>query len=199
MSDSPGLEKLTVLVLSHEERAIALLQDGLPESCRIVGRSLIAPQDISPEIAVVRPDLIAVSAPVATSEMIALAEQVMLDRPCPVIVFVDSDPEGLAAVAIRLGVASFVVNGMSTERIGSLVTVALERFKRFRSLEDELQRSRDSLAARKTIERAKGLLMKSRNLSEQEAYEALRTMAMRQGKSLKSVCESVIAMSDLLP
>lgn len=199
MSDSPGLEKLTVLVLSHEERAIARLQDGLPESCRIVGRSLIAPRDISPEIAVVRPDLIAVSAPVATSEMIALAEQVMLDRPCPVIVFVDSDPEGLAAVAIRLGVASFVVNGMSTERIGSLVTVALERFKRFRSLEDELQRSRDSLAARKTIERAKGLLMKSRNLSEQEAYEALRTMAMRQGKSLKSVCKSVIAMSDLLP
>jgi len=96
-------------------------------------------------------------------------------------------------------VTSFVVDGLNASRIGPLITIALERHKLVSTLQGELQKSKDNLAARKTVERAKGLLMQTRGMSEQEAYQSLRSTAMRQGKSLKSVCDAVISLSDLLP
>ena len=128
-----------------------------------------------------------------------ISERLAASTQLPILWFVKRDEENLAPQAIRGGVTSFVVDGLNASRIGPLITIAVERHKLVSTLQGELQKSKDNLAARKTVERAKGLLMQTRGMSEQEAYQSLRSTAMRQGKSLKSVCDAVISLSDLLP
>ncbi|MEL6830929.1 MAG: ANTAR domain-containing protein, partial [Pseudomonadota bacterium] len=117
----------------------------------------------------------------------------------PVVVFADDDPERLAAAAIRSGISSFVIDGLEVGRVRPVLEIALERFRMIRALQTELEKSQERLAARKTVEQAKGLLMQHRAMTEQQAYKTLRDMAMRQGKPLKIIAENIIAMSDLLP
>lgn len=119
--------------------------------------------------------------------------------PIPVLVFVDSDPNSIARAAIRAGVTSFVVDGLIAARVPTLIEVTMERFKLSESLRTELLKSQEELAARKVIERAKGLLMEKKQLSEQEAYRTLRELAMRQSKSIKDVAETLLVYSDVLP
>ncbi|GAB5453846.1 MAG: hypothetical protein Hens2KO_00750 [Henriciella sp.] len=125
---------------------------------------------------------------------------IMLEStPIPVLVFVDSDPQKMARTAIRAGVTSFVVDGLIAARVPTLIEVTMERFKLSEALRNELLKSQEELAARKTIERAKGLLMDRKKLSEQEAYRTLRELAMRQSKPIKDVAETLLMYSDVLP
>lgn len=134
-------------------------------------------------------------------------DQVYLDRiadftaraDVPILVFVEADPNRMARYAIRAGVTSFVVDGLVPARIPTLIEVTMERFKLSQTLRTELLKSQEELAARKVIERAKGLLMDKKQLNEQDAYKALRELAMRQAKPLKDVAETLIAYSDILP
>lgn len=119
--------------------------------------------------------------------------------PIPVLVFVDTDPHNIARPAIRAGVTSFVVDGLVAARVPTLIEVTMERFKLSESLRNELLKSQEELAARKVIERAKGLLMEKKQLSEQEAYRTLRELAMRQSKPIKDVAETLLLYSDVLP
>lgn len=123
-----------------------------------------------------------------------------LDRsPIPVLVFVESDPNRVARSAIRAGVTSFVVDGLEANRVPTLIEVTMERFKLSEALRSELLKSQEELAARKIIERAKGLLMDKKQLNEQEAYRTLREIAMRQSKPIKEVAETLLMYSDILP
>lgn len=119
--------------------------------------------------------------------------------PCAVAVFVQQDPDRLAATAIRFGITSYVVDGYVLSRVPTVIELSLERFKLQQALHDELQKSQEELAARKIIERAKGLLMDKKDLNEQDAYRSLRELAMRQSKSIKEVSETLILYSDILP
>ena len=113
--------------------------------------------------------------------------------------FVKRDPEKLAATAIRFGITSYVVDGYELNRVPTVIELSLERFKLQQALQDQLQKSQEELAARKVIERAKGLLMERKDLNEQDAYRSLRELAMRQSKSIKEVSETLILYSDLQP
>ncbi|MEO1323216.1 MAG: ANTAR domain-containing protein [Pseudomonadota bacterium] len=119
--------------------------------------------------------------------------------PSAVVVFVRQDPAKLATNAIRAGVTSYVVDGYELNRVPTVLELSLERFKLQQALQDELQKSQEELAARKVIERAKGLLMEKKDLNEQDAYRSLRELAMRQSKSIREVSETLILYSDVLP
>jgi response regulator NasT len=198
MPNQTDISALSVLVVSAPYDQ-AVIMDGLPSDCHVEAISRLAFDLVLNELFLADFDLIIIAAAHATQQDVAVVEQVMKERPLPIIWFVEADDQKLAPDAIRVGTTSFVVDGLKQSRISSLVVVALERYKFISALEVELRKSKDSLAARKIVERAKGLLMEKRGLSEHEAYKALRSMAMRQGKSLKSVCEAVLSMAELLP
>src|SRR5262249_26460395 len=100
--------------------------------------------------------------------------------------------------ALRAGVAAYVVDGLDAGRVKSIVDVAVARFDEYQRLRDELADAHDRLEERKLVERAKGILMKARSMSEDEAYQALRRMAMDRGKRLGEVAQQLIDMSTLL-
>jgi response regulator NasT len=104
----------------------------------------------------------------------------------------------MIADAINAGVSAYVVDGLNPARVKPVLDVAVARFNQFQALNDELGRAKASLAERKIIERAKGILMQQKKLSEEEAYRALRRAAMEQNRRIAEVAEYLVSAARLL-
>jgi response regulator NasT len=100
--------------------------------------------------------------------------------------------------AIRAGVSSYVVAGLAPERLRPILDVALARFEADAALRAELDAARGELQARKRIEKAKGILMQARDLSEEQAYREMRKMAMDRGVKLAQIADRIIDAKSLL-
>lgn len=116
----------------------------------------------------------------------------------PIAMFVDTSDDAMIGAAIDAGVSAYVVDGLRKERVKPILDLAIRRFNAFAKMQTELDEARTALAERKTIDQAKAILIKSRSLSEAEAYALLRTTAMNQGKRIVDVAEALITASNLL-
>jgi len=116
----------------------------------------------------------------------------------PVVMFAqDGAPETIRA-AIEAGVSAYVVDGLKPERVKPVVDVAIARFAQFQELRSELDKAKSTLAERKLVERAKGILMKRRRCDEEEAYRLMRKMAMDQKSRLVDIANKIIEAAELL-
>lgn len=198
MPDRKFLASLSILVSSVCEDSFNTIKDGMVEGSVVLNSSDYENESVFSLATRLKPDVIMLvyreMDEAALDELSELTQSLLI----PVLVFVKSDEGSFARHVIRLGACAFVVDGLMSTRMQSLVEVAIERFKLNTALHAELQKSKETLASRKVIEKAKGLLMASRTMSEDEAYKALRNMAMRQGKPLREVSESMIVMLETL-
>ncbi len=120
------------------------------------------------------------------------------ENPRAVVMFVDEDGADMASEAVRAGVSAYIVDGFSSKRVRSVLEVAILRFQEFQRLKGELEKSKAALADRKLIDRAKGILMEQRGLSEPDAYALLRKTAMAQNQKIVDVARSVLSVTELL-
>ncbi|MEO8373949.1 MAG: ANTAR domain-containing protein [Sphingomonas bacterium] len=116
----------------------------------------------------------------------------------PIAMFVDQSDDAMIGAAIDAGVSAYVVDGLRKERVKPILDLAIRRFNAFARMQAELDEARTAVSERKTIDRAKAILMSSRNLPEAEAYALLRTTAMNQGRRIVEVAEALITASSLL-
>ena len=198
MQSAPPTSPVSVLLISSESSVSQDLRASLEGSYNI---QVISEASFAETVAAAADaiDIVLFAKPVLDDLDLQKISGMLDDTPIPVLVFVDSDPEKMARSAIRAGVTSFVVDGLVAARVPTLIEVTMERFKLSEALRSELLKSQEELAARKVIERAKGLLMDKKQLSEQEAYRSLRELAMRQSKPIKDVAETLLMYSDILP
>lgn len=118
--------------------------------------------------------------------------------PLPVVVMThDKLPESIDA-AVAVGCTTYVVDCSDPGRIPTLLQVAKSRFRSTQRLSRELEKTRTELADRKYIDRAKGILMETRGVGENEAFQLLRKMAMDRNKRLGEVAEQIIAAAEVL-
>lgn len=116
----------------------------------------------------------------------------------PIAMFVDSSDERMIGDAIDAGVGAYVVDGFAKERVKPVLDLAIRRYNAFAALRNELAEAKSALAERKVIDRAKAILMKSRNLSEADAYALMRKTAMNQNRKIADVAQALITASELL-
>lgn len=116
----------------------------------------------------------------------------------PVAMFVDRSDTQATRTAIDAGVSAYVVDGLRKERIKPVLDAAIARFQLFARMRTELETTKMALAERKIVDRAKGLLMKAKGLSEEEAYALLRRTAMDQGRKMADVAQALVTAADLL-
>lgn len=116
-----------------------------------------------------------------------------------VALFVDQTDEGLTQAALNAGVSAYVIDGLKKERIKSVLQTAIARFNYMRQMQSELDAAKQALTDRKTIDRAKGILMRQRDISEDDAYNLLRKTAMGQGRKVIDVAQALVTAADLLP
>lgn len=115
------------------------------------------------------------------------------DEPRPVVVFASRGDADQIEAALEAGVAAYVVEGLAPARVRPVLEVAIRRFRAFQALRAERDAARNSLAERTVIERAKGVLMQRRRLSEPEAYKLMRRWAMDRGLKIAAIAEQVLA------
>ena len=116
----------------------------------------------------------------------------------PIAMFVDQSDEDMIGAAIDAGVSAYVVDGLRKDRVKPILDLAIRRFNAFARMQTELDEAKTALAERRTIDRAKAILMESRQMSEADAYALLRTTAMNQGRRIAEVAEALITASSLL-
>jgi len=183
---------------AEQTRRSAALRIGLLESGYDLVASLPADIFLPERIAQLQPDLI-----IADSESDArdVLEHVVIatrDARRPIVLFTEDDKPASMDAALEAGVSAYIVAGLQAERVKPVLDVALARFRREQKLLDELSDTRQKLADRKTLDRAKGLLMKRHNLTEDQAYQRLRSLAMNKNLKLVDVAQRLLDVEDLL-
>jgi response regulator NasT len=116
----------------------------------------------------------------------------------PIAMFVDQSDQRTTEAAVEAGVSAYIVGGLQKERIKGILELCISRFNAVARLQDELARAKDALEARKLIDRAKGILMQAKGLSEEQAYAALRKAAMNEKRKISDVAQAVVTASELL-
>jgi len=130
--------------------------------------------------------------------ILAKLQKLSIEHPLPVVMFVISGTSDHAVAATQAGVCAFIVDGLQQQRIGPIIAAALARFALRNQLQQELHKTRTSLRERKLIERAKGLVIKQHQCSEDEAYQALRKLAMDRNRRLADIAEAIIDTATLM-
>jgi len=115
----------------------------------------------------------------------------------PIVMFAERGDQKTIIDAVNAGVTSYVVDGLQPKRLQPIVEAAMARFKAFQSLRNELQETKSKLEDRKHIDKAKGILIQQKNISEDQAYQALRKLAMDRNIKLGEAACNVIAMADI--
>lgn len=130
-----------------------------------------------------------------TLEQISLTTKT---APRPVVMFTQDGASDSIKAAVRAGVSAYVVDGLAPERLKSILEVACARFEAHQSLSNKLADTERQLSERKAVEKAKGILMNRRGISENDAHGELRKLAMQTGKTLGEVADTLIAAAHLL-
>ena len=112
--------------------------------------------------------------------------------------FVDRSDGTMIEKAVEAGFSAYVVDGLKKERVKPILDMAISRFNAFSRLSRELEEARSALEERKIVDQAKGILMKTKGLSEPEAYALLRKTAMNQNRRLIDIAQSLITAANLL-
>jgi response regulator NasT len=183
--------------VSQAERSRSL-RIGLLEN----GFNLVAvlPADVflQERINQLQPDLIIVDAESEARDALEHVVMATRDARRPIVMFTNNNDTSQVRHAVASGVTAYIVAGLSSERIRPILDVAMARFQHEQALRQELADTKTELKDRKTIDRAKGLLMQRQNLSEQQAFDKLRKTAMDKGLKLADVAQRMLDVADLL-
>lgn len=186
------------MLVDDQPARAALLEQALRDHGYTVVARLSSAAGLADEVGRLEPDVIIVD--IDSPDRDTLEHMASLHRanPRPVVMFAEQGESGTIERALRAGVSAYIVDGLSPGRVKAIVDVAVARFREYQALRRELDAARSQLADRKQIDRAKGLLMKHRSMDEEEAYRAMRKMAMDRGQRLAEVANNIIAVFKLL-
>ena len=191
-------KQLSVLLIDDNLARAEIVQAGLRDAGYVLLERLDGTVDLAAKVGTLKPDVIVVSIDSPSRDAIEDLRRVTEQQPRPIAMFADySDPATIAA-GMEAGVCAYVVKGLAKDRVQSVVDVAVAHFNRYHSMREELDRARLSLVERKTVDRAKGLLMEQKGLSEEAAYKLLRKLAMDQNKRIGEVAQDLLTYAKAL-
>jgi response regulator NasT len=189
---------MRVLIIDESPERIAVLREGLEGAGYEVAAALASPLELLRAVEAMKPDVIIIDTESPSRDVLEHVVLITRDQPRPIVMFASDDAPETIRRAVRAGVSAYIVDGLDPTRVKSIVDVAVARFGEHQRLRAELAEANLKLSERKVVERAKGILMKARSMDEEEAFLALRRMAMDRGKRLVDIARQVIDMADLL-
>jgi response regulator NasT len=190
--------RLAILVIDEDRIRASIIEAGLREA----GHSNITlvhdVNGIARRIAEHNPDVIVIDLGNPNRDMLENMFQLSRAVRRPIAMFVDRSDLASIEAAVAAGVSAYVVDGLRQERVKPVLDIAVSRFNAYSRLQRELEEARGELEGRKLIERAKGILMKSRRLSEEAAYGLLRKTAMNENRKIADIAQSLVTAAGLL-
>lgn len=187
-----------ILLIDGNPIRAAILEEGLQEAGYedvIVVRDT---RNLLKRIVEIDPDVVFIDLENPNRDVLEQMFEVSRYVQRPIAMFVDSSDDQSITDAVDAGVSAYIVDGLKKERMQPILNMTIARFKAFNRLQEELASARAALEERKTIDRAKLFLMKAHGLSEADAYDKLRTSAMREGKRIGQIAEALVTAMSLL-
>ncbi len=189
---------LTILVIDENAVRAAIIDEGLREAGHTHVTVVHEVNGIARIVETLAPDVIIIDIENPNRDMMEHLFQLTRTVARPIAMFVDRSDTASIEAAVDAGVSAYIVDGLKKERVKPILDMAVSRFNAFSRLQRELAQARSALEERKIIERAKGILMKMRGLSEEEAFALLRQTAMNEKKKLADIAQSVVTAAGLL-
>lgn len=191
-------KSLTVLVIDENHIRASIIEAGLREAGHEQVTVVHDIAGIARRIAEIEPDVIVIDLENPNRDMLENMFQLSRVVKRPIAMFVDRSDQASIEAAVEAGVSAYVVDGLRQERVKPILDMAISRFNAFSRMARELEEARSELEDRKVIDRAKGILMRSRGLSEDAAYTLLRKTAMNQNRKISEIAQSLVTAAGLL-
>jgi len=189
---------LSVVLIDDNPARAEIVESGLRDAGYVLLARLDGTYDLTTRVSLLQPDVIVISIDSPGRDAIEDLRRTTEQQPRPIALFADrSDPATIAA-GMEAGVSAYVVKGLTQDRVQPVVDVAVAHFNRYHSMREELERARLSLVERKTVDRAKGLLMEQKGIGEEAAYKLLRKLAMDQNKRIGEVAQDLLTYAKAL-
>ncbi len=191
-------QSLAILVIDENRIRASIIEAGLRESGHDNVTVVYDIAGVARTIAAINPDVIVIDLENPNRDVLENMFQLSRTVQRPVAMFVDRADRASMEAAVEAGVSAYVVDGLKRERVKPILDMAIVRFNAFSRLSRELEEARSELEDRKVIERAKGILMTSKGLSEEDAYALLRKTAMNQNRKIAEIAQSLVTAAGLL-
>jgi len=187
---------LNVMIVDADATRRAQVVESLRRTgCSVIERTAMTIGMIA-DLAATAPDVIVIDADAPDRDMLEHVCIISRNQPRPIVMFTDDDDAAKIKQAIRAGVTSYIVKGIDPARIKPILQVAMTRFEEHQALRRDLTEAQTQLAERKLIERAKGIVMKQKDIGEDEAYRLLRKMAMDRNAKLADIAAQVVDLAE---
>jgi response regulator NasT len=197
---TPGGERdatLKIVIVDESPLRGAILEDGLRESGFTLVERIAETHNLLARIYAIDPDVILIGLESPSRDMLEQMFQMSRAVKRPVAMFVDQSDRASIQAAVDAGVSAYIVGGLRKERVTGILDLCISRFNAFARLQAELDSAKGALEERKVIDRAKGVLMKAKQMSEEQAYALLRKTAMNENKKIAEIAQSVITAAEL--
>jgi response regulator NasT len=190
--------ELTILVIDENAIRASIIEEGLREAGHTRVTVIHEVHGVARIIDTLAPDVIVIDIENPDRDQMEHLFQLTRTLERPIAMFVDRSDTASIEAAVEAGVSAYVVDGLKKERVKSILDMAVSRFNAFSRLQRELADAKSALEERKIVERAKGILMKMRGLSEEDAFALMRQTAMNEKKKMSEIAQSVVTAAGLL-
>src|SRR5215467_13119708 len=144
-----------------------------------------------------RPDLVIMDIRMPDMDGIAAAEALTQEKIAPVLLLTAFGDQPLVERAKEAGVVNYIVKPLRESQVASTIELTLDRYNKFRAIEEKARDLSEQLETRKIVERAKGVLMEKQGLTEQEAFRKIQKASMNNRKSMREVAEAILLANDM--
>src|SRR5947207_14706331 len=187
-----------IVIVDESPIRAAILEEGLREAGFTGVVHISEMQSLLARIYALDPDVILIDLENPSRDVLEQMFQVSRAVRRPIAMFVDQSDAASIQASVDAGVSAYIVGNLQKDRIKTILDLCISRFNAFSRLQDELDRTKSALEERKVIDRAKGILMKAKNMSEEDAYALLRKTAMNENKKIAEVAQSVVTAAEML-
>jgi response regulator NasT len=187
-----------IVIVDESPIRAAILKEGLRDAGFTSVEHIPEMHNLLARIYALDPDVILIDLENPSRDVLEQMFQVSRAVRRPIAMFVDQSDAASIQQSVEAGVSAYIVDGLRKERIKPILDLCISRFNAFSKLQDELDRTKSALEDRKILDRAKGLLMKAKGLTEEEAYVLIRSTAMREKKKIGEIAQSIITAAELL-
>jgi response regulator NasT len=189
---------LRILIIDESRVRASELCAGLAMAGHQVAAVLPSALDLTAQIEAIKPDVILIETDAPSRDTLENLAVMNREMPRPVILLTQESDAEVMRAAFKAGVSAYVVDNLDLARLKPIVDVAIARFEEHQNLKQELAVATRKLSERKVVEKAKGILMKTRSLDEDQAYAALRKLAMERAQPIGKVAGDLVEMAKLL-
>lgn len=189
---------LKVMIVDNNFERVKPLKQSLLDNGYDVIAHLRDTINLNDACSKLQPDVVVIDTDSPSRDTLEHICVMTMNDPRPVMMFTHDGDKEQIKLATQAGVCAYVVGTLPNERLQPVIDAAVARFEEFKNLRTALQEANTKLSERKVIERAKGLIMKQRNVDENEAYSMLRKMAMEKHTRIGSLAAQIVEAAQLL-